>query len=61
MVKIIEDELKDGAYLLLEDALLGLQSLLSQKYPNISRLFIKISKPNILDNCKVGLSKTWDF
>jgi dihydroneopterin aldolase len=61
MAKLIEKALKESAYLLLEEALLGLQSLLYKHYPTMKRLFIKISKPNILNNCKVSLSKTWNF
>jgi len=61
MAQLMEDVLKKSSYLLLEEALLGMQSLLSKHYPQITRLFIKISKPNILNNCKVSLSKTWDF
>jgi dihydroneopterin aldolase len=57
----VEEHIKDQAYILLEDALVGLEKLMHKKYPHITRLFIKISKPDILENCKVSLSKTWIF
>jgi dihydroneopterin aldolase len=61
MAVYIENLLKESSYFLLEEALLGLKILLFAQYPQIMRLYIKISKPDILKNCKVSLSKTWDF
>jgi dihydroneopterin aldolase len=61
MVLLIENELKEKRYELLEDALLGLKELLSTTYPQLQTLFLKISKPDILSQCTVSLSKTWDF
>lgn len=61
IVTYIENKMKKERYTLLEDALLGLKTLLSSTYPQINKLKIKISKPDIIDNCKVSLSKTWDF
>ncbi|SFV62522.1 Dihydroneopterin aldolase [hydrothermal vent metagenome] len=58
---LVEENIKKEQYYLLEEALLSLKTLLSTLYPQMIQLFIKISKPDILDNCKVGLSKTWDF
>ncbi|HEY9129512.1 MAG TPA: dihydroneopterin aldolase [Sulfurovum sp.] len=61
MVLLIQNELKEKRYELLEDALTGLKELLSTTYPELQSLFLKISKPNILPQCTVSLSKTWEF
>ena len=61
MVLLIQNELKEKRYELLEDALLSLKELLSTTYPQLQTLFLKISKPDILPQCTVSLSKTWNF
>jgi dihydroneopterin aldolase len=61
MVLLIQNELKGKRYELLENALLGLKEILTTAYPNIQTLSLKISKPDILPECTVSLSKTWDF
>ncbi len=61
MVLLIQNELKEKRYELLEDALLRLKELLSTTYPQMQTLFLKISKPDILPQCTVSLSKTWNF
>lgn len=61
MVVLIQTELKEKRYELLEDALLGLKSLLSTTYPHITVLSLKIAKPHILPECSVALSHTWNF
>jgi len=61
IVVLMKDILKAKRYELLENALLGLKELLKTTYPNINSLHIKISKPDILDECTVSLSKTWNF
>ncbi|NKQ40512.1 MAG: dihydroneopterin aldolase [Sulfurovum sp.] len=57
----IENHLKKTKYELLESSLIGIKTLLFEKYDTIEKLAIKISKPDILDNCSVGLSDTWDI
>jgi dihydroneopterin aldolase len=57
----IELELKDKKYELLEESLLGVKNRLYLLYPNINRLKLKISKPDILSNCSVSLCETWEF
>jgi dihydroneopterin aldolase len=59
MALLIQDELKEKRYELLEEALLGLKNILSSTYPQIKTLQIKIAKPDILSNCSVALSKIW--
>lgn len=61
MVLLIQKELKEKRYELLEEALIGLKEILNARYPQIQTLFIKISKPDILPQCTVSLSKTWNF
>lgn len=61
MVLLIQNELREKRYELLENALLGLKELLTTAYPNLQTLSLKISKPDILPDCTVSLSKTWDF
>ena len=52
---LIKSVMKKEKFLLLEDAILHLKNLLNNSY-QISNLYIKISKPNILKNCIVSLS-----
>jgi len=60
-ILVIQEKLKLERYKLLESALIGLKEVLHTTYPNIQTLYIKISKPDILPQCSVGLSKTWSF
>ena len=52
---LLKTTMKKEKFLLLEDAILHIENLLTQIY-EISNLYIKISKPNILTNCIVSLS-----
>ena len=52
---LIKSVMKKEKFLLLEDAILHLENVLNNSY-QISNLYIKISKPNILKNCIVSLS-----
>jgi len=61
VVNDIKSELIDNKYKLLEDALLSVKSKLIKNYPKIKTLKLKISKPNILNDCSVALSKEWKF
>jgi len=55
----IEQHLKKSKYELLEEALSGIKVLLFQYFPSIGTLNIKISKPDILHQCNVGVSEVW--
>ena len=61
LVMEIKNELKVKRYKLLENALLGLKELLYTNYPQLQTLSLKISKPDILPECSVSLSKSWNF
>ncbi len=52
---LIEKTMKKEKFLLLEDAILHIESLLNNNY-KITNLNIKISKPTILKNCIVSLT-----
>jgi dihydroneopterin aldolase len=57
----IETQIIQEKYELLEDALLDLKQTITQTYPTIQNLKLKIIKPNILDKCEVGLSEEWEL
>lgn len=59
LAEMIEIHIKKERFKLLEDALLYLVNLIIQSYPAIEKLEIKISKPDILDNCTVAISQSW--
>ena len=61
MVSDIKEDLKKKKYTLLEDALLGIKHQLHTKYPQIHTLQVKISKPDILEECIVALRDKWEF
>jgi len=56
---IIKNSIKTKKFELLEDALNYLGKTIQTKYPQITNLYIKISKPDILDDCIVSLSGEW--
>ena len=59
VIEMIEKELKEQKFLLLEEALEAIGGLLLESYPQIRSLYLKISKPNIISNASVALSKEW--
>jgi len=61
MVEQIEATLHTHRYLLLEEALLGIKNLLITTYPHIKKLQLKLTKPDILSECRVALSHQWIF
>jgi len=61
IVLLIQTELKEKRYKLLENAILGLKSLIATTYPHIKTLTLKISKPDILPQATVALSHSWTF
>ncbi len=46
---------------LLEDALISTKETIFKEFNNIKKLYIKIAKPEILDDCIVSLSDSWEF
>ena len=57
----IENEMKTEQFELIEEAILSLNRSLKVTFPLISILFLKISKPDILANCEVSLSETFEY
>ena len=56
VAKSMRSAMTEKKFGLLEDALEHLFSLLKESYPDISALFIKITKPSILEECIVSVS-----
>ncbi len=61
VVTLIESHMKEAKYELLETALNNLFDLLSKNFPLIEQLYIKITKPDILPNCRVCVSNVKNY
>ncbi|MFT7879615.1 MAG: dihydroneopterin aldolase [Sulfurimonas sp.] len=61
IVEKITTHIKQQRYELLEEALLGIKDTLLEHYPQITELKVKISKPDIISECFVALSHSWEF
>jgi len=61
LAEMIEIKIKKSRFHLLEEALLDLKTMIVAQYPSITALRLKISKPEIMQNCIVGLSQSWEF
>jgi len=55
VAKLIEEGMQKEQYLLLEEALEALSGKIKLQFPSIETLKLKLSKPNILDNCVVSV------
>ncbi len=58
---IIEETIKEEKFKLIEESLLHLEKKLHVKFPNISILELKITKPDILNNCSVSVGNRGIF
>ena len=58
IIDLIEKQMLDKKYELLETAIEELGQKIISNYANITKLNLKISKPNIIKNAKVSLSRT---
>ena len=58
---LIENELRSERYKLLEEAIIGIKTLLCFTYPQLKTLKLKITKPDILKQCQVAISHSWIF
>ncbi|MCF6206141.1 MAG: FolB domain-containing protein [Sulfurovum sp.] len=58
---LLTAKVREARYELLEDALLELETLIRSAYPQITSLFLKIAKPDIIKNVTVALSHHWDY
>ena len=61
LAEMITIRIQENRYELLEDALLDLETLILSSYSHITALFLKIKKPDILQNCQVALSQSWHY
>ncbi len=59
VIELIEQQMLEKKYELLETAIEELMRKIIQKYSKITKLTLKISKPNIIKNAQVALSKTY--
>jgi dihydroneopterin aldolase len=59
IIKKIETLLKKREYGLLEEAVDDIGSSIISDYPQINSLYLRISKPNIIKNATVSVSKEW--
>ena len=59
IIKLIEEQMLEQKYELLETAIEELTQKIVSNYSKITKLNLKISKPNIIKNAKVSLSKTY--
>jgi dihydroneopterin aldolase len=57
----IRSEMIAGKFALVEEALLSLKSTLKTKFGLIETLELEISKPDILPDCRVSVSESFDF
>ncbi len=61
LAKLIETQLQEKKYELIETALEELFPLIQTKYPLTKQLYIKVSKPDILPNCSVSVSNVKNY
>ena len=59
VINLLETNMIDEKYKLLETALDSLEKKLLSAYPEIESFNLKITKPNIMTNAKVALSKNF--
>lgn len=56
----IKNIMAEEQFFLLEDAIEQISSRLIHNYVSIKKLYLKITKPSILDDCKVSISNTYN-
>jgi dihydroneopterin aldolase len=56
VITLIEKMIEEKKYKLLEDALIDIQTQIINQYPQVIKLNLKITKPNIIKNAQVALS-----
>jgi len=60
VINMIENLLIQREYKLLEDAIEEIGETILRDYPQVVSLYLKISKPDIIKNARVALSKSWN-
>jgi dihydroneopterin aldolase len=56
VVQIVKDLMKKSEFLLIEDALVSINLMLTKEFNSIKNISLKITKPSILPDCKVSVS-----
>ncbi len=59
VVSMIKEDIKYKKYLLIEDALDEIIKMLKSSFPSIKKIDLTISKPDILEDCVVSISKSY--
>jgi len=59
--KAIIECMQKEQFELIETALDTLSELLKKSFPSIEKLFLRIDKPDILQNCTVGVSMEYSY
>jgi len=57
----IKDSMTKEKFFLIEDALKSLSLSLKEDFFQIKKLFLKITKPSILPDCRVSVSENYSF
>jgi len=61
VAELIKTTMKNKKFLLIEDALLNLSQILKENFSTIEKLYLKITKPSILPDCKVSVAENYTF
>ena len=61
VVNLVKSTMTEKKFLLIEDALSELSKTLQKEFSKINTLYLKITKPSILPDCRVSVSDTYNF
>lgn len=61
LAQMIENDIQNMQYKLIEDALLSLHVKIKSRFNQISSIKLKISKPTILDQCDVSVESKINY
>ena len=61
VVNLVKSTMIEKKFLLIEDALSELSKTLQKEFSKINTLYLKITKPSILPDCRVSVSDTYNF
>lgn len=61
LIDLIQEHIISNKFTLLEDAILSLTNLVTNRYLSIKQLSVKITKPTIIPNCMVSVSHDFSY
>lgn len=61
VAQLIKSSMIKKEFLLIEDALTDLSNSLKIEFSSITAIYLKITKPSILPDCRVSVSNTYEF